>query len=76
MGERLFIQRKGSHPTDVGTLLDQLGGSSYGHHCAMPTMEYFGLPGTVRASIAFYNSMEEVDRFLDAFDRVTGMLAN
>ena len=42
----------------------------------MPTMEYFGLPGTVRASIAFYNSMEEVDRFLDALDRVTGMLAN
>ena len=68
---------KGSHPTDVGTLLDQLGVAvRTGHHCAMPTMEYFGLPGTVRASIAFYNSMEEVDRFLDALDRVTGMLAN
>ena len=37
-------------------------------------MEYFGLPGTVRASVAFYNSIEEVDRFLDALDRVTGML--
>jgi cysteine desulfurase/selenocysteine lyase len=68
---------KGSHPTDVGTLLDQLGVAvRTGHHCAMPTMEYFGLPGTVRASIAFYNSIEEVDRFLDALDRVTGMLAN
>ena len=68
---------KGSHPTDVGTLLDQLGiAVRTGHHCAMPTMEYFGLPGTVRASIAFYNSIEEVDRFLDALDRVTGMLSN
>ncbi len=68
---------KGSHPTDVGTLLDQLGVAvRTGHHCAMPTMEYFGLSGTVRASIAFYNSIEEVDRFLDALDRVTGMLSN
>ena len=68
---------KGSHPTDVGTLLDQLGVAvRTGHHCAMPTMEYFGLPGTVRASVAFYNSIEEVDRFLDALDRVTGMLSN
>ena len=68
---------KGSHPTDVGTLLDQLGVAvRTGHHCAMPTMEYFGLQGTVRASIAFYNSIEEVDRFLDALDHVTGMLSN
>ncbi|MBU25068.1 MAG: cysteine desulfurase CsdA [Gammaproteobacteria bacterium] len=68
---------KGSHPTDVGTLLDQLGiAVRTGHHCAMPTMEYFGLPGTVRASIAFYNSVEEVDLFLDALDRVTRMLAH
>ena len=68
---------KGSHPTDVGTLLDQLGVAvRTGHHCAMPTMEYFGLPGTVRSSIAFYNSIEEVDRFLDALDRVTGMLSS
>ncbi|HBX26478.1 MAG TPA: cysteine desulfurase CsdA [Gammaproteobacteria bacterium] len=68
---------KGSHPTDVGTLLDQLGiAVRTGHHCAMPTMEFFGLPGTVRASIAFYNSIEEVDCFLDALDRVTRMLAN
>ena len=68
---------KGSHPTDVGTLLDQLGVAvRTGHHCAMPTMEYFGLPGTVRASVAFYNSIEEVDRFLDALDRVTGMLSS
>ena len=68
---------KGAHPTDVGTLLDQLGiAVRTGHHCAMPTMEYFGLPGTARASVAFYNSIEEVDRFLDALDRVIGMLAD
>ena len=68
---------KGAHPTDVGTLLDQLGiAVRTGHHCAMPTMEHFGLPGTARASVAFYNSIEEVDRFLDALDRVIGMLAD
>ena len=68
---------KGAHPTDVGTLLDQLGiAVRTGHHCAMPTMEYFGLPGTARASVAFYNSIEEVDRFLDALDRVIGMLTD
>jgi cysteine desulfurase/selenocysteine lyase len=68
---------KGAHPTDVGTLLDQLGiAVRTGYHCAMPTMEHFGLPGTARASVAFYNSIEEVDRFLDALDRVIGMLTD
>ena len=68
---------KGAHPTDVGTLLDQLGiAVRTGHHCAMPTMEHFGLPGTVRASIAFYNTIDEVDRFLEALDRVIGMLTD
>ena len=68
---------KGAHPTDVGTLLDQLGiAVRTGHHCAMPTMEHFGLPGTARASVAFYNSIEEVDRFLEALDRVIGMLTD
>ena len=68
---------KGAHPTDVGTLLDQLGiAVRTGHHCAMPTMEHFGLPGTARASVAFYNSIEEVDCFLDALDRVIGMLTD
>ena len=68
---------KGAHPTDVGTLLDQLGFAvRTGHHCAMPTMEHFGLPGTARASVAFYNSVDEVDRFLEALDRVIGMLTD
>lgn len=67
---------KGAHPTDVGTLLDQLGVAvRTGHHCAMPTMEHFGLPGTVRASLAFYNTDEDLERFLVALDRVTDMLA-
>ena len=68
---------KGAHSTDVGTLLDQLGiAVRTGHHCAMPTMEHFGLPGTARVSIAFYNTIDEVDRFLEALDRVIGMLTD
>lgn len=66
---------KGAHPTDVGTLLDQLGVAvRTGHHCAMPTMEHFGLPGTVRASLAFYNTDAEIEQFFVALDRVTEML--
>lgn len=66
---------KGAHPTDVGTLMDQLGVAvRTGHHCAMPTMEYFGLPGTVRASLAFYNTEAELAQFFTALDRVTEML--
>ena len=67
---------KGAHPNDVGTLLDQLGFAvRTGHHCAMPTMEHFNLPGTCRASLAFYNSIDEVDAFIEGLDRVAGMLA-
>lgn len=67
----------GAHPTDVGTLLDQLGFAvRTGHHCAMPTMEHFGLAGTARASLAFYNTQDEVDRFMEALDRVIGMLTH
>lgn len=67
---------KDAHPTDVGTLLDQLGVAvRTGHHCAMPTLEHFNLNGTVRASLAFYNTIDEVDQFSDALDRVITMLA-
>lgn len=67
----------GAHPTDVGTLLDQLGFAvRTGHHCAMPTMEHFGLAGTARASLAFYNTREEIERFMNALDRVIGMLTD
>lgn len=64
-----------SHPFDVGTLLDQLGVAvRTGHHCAEPLMEWFGIPGTVRASFAFYNTEDEVDRFAEDLHRVAKML--
>ena len=57
----------GSHPHDIGTLLDQQGVAvRTGHHCAMPLMEKYGIPGTVRASFSLYNSSEDVERFLAA----------
>ncbi len=55
----------GSHPHDVGTLLDQQGiAVRTGHHCAMPLMAQLGIPGTVRASFSLYNSTEDVDRLI------------
>ena len=54
-----------SHPHDIGTLLDQQGVAvRTGHHCAMPLMERFGIPGTIRASFSVYNSHADVDRFV------------
>ncbi|MDE0691747.1 MAG: SufS family cysteine desulfurase [Gammaproteobacteria bacterium] len=56
-----------AHPQDIGTLLDQQGiAVRTGHHCAMPLMEALGLPGTVRASFALYNSASDVERFVQA----------
>ncbi len=56
---------EGSHPHDVGTLLDQQGiALRTGHHCTMPLMERLEVPGTVRASFSLYNSAEDVDRFV------------
>jgi cysteine sulfinate desulfinase/cysteine desulfurase/selenocysteine lyase len=58
---------EGSHPHDIGTLLDQQGVAvRTGHHCTMPLMQRLGVPGTVRASFSLYNSDDDVDRFLDA----------
>jgi cysteine desulfurase/selenocysteine lyase len=57
----------GIHPHDLGTILDQQGVAiRAGHHCAMPVMERFGVPGTARASFAFYNSMAEIDQLTGA----------
>lgn len=62
------------HPYDLGMLLDKLGVAvRTGHHCAMPLMERFGIPGTVRASFAVYNTFEEVDAFVAALERVVSM---
>ncbi|MEO6163514.1 MAG: cysteine desulfurase [Candidatus Binatia bacterium] len=59
------------HAHDVGTILDQEGVAvRAGHHCAMPVMQRFGVPATVRASFAFYNSIEEIDVLVRAIERV------
>ncbi len=64
-----------AHPYDVGTLIDQLGiAVRTGHHCTQPVMDRYGIPGTVRASFAVYNTHSEVDRFIDALNRVIPML--
>jgi cysteine desulfurase/selenocysteine lyase len=57
----------GIHPHDLGTILDSEGVAiRTGHHCAMPVMEFFGLPATARASFAFYNTRDEIDRLVAA----------
>jgi cysteine desulfurase/selenocysteine lyase len=59
------------HPHDVGTILDQEGiAIRAGHHCAQPVMQHFGVPATARASFAFYNTKTEVDRLIDAVQKV------
>ena len=60
---------EGSHPTDIGTLLDQQGVAvRTGHHCAMPLMEALDLPGTVRASFSLYNRPSDVDRLIESVE--------
>ena len=63
------------HPYDIGMLLDKMGVAvRTGHHCAQPLMERLGIPGTVRASFALYNTREEVDTFISALNRILPML--
>lgn len=62
------------HPADLGTLLDRLGiAIRTGHHCAQPLIDHFSIPGTVRASFAMYNTVEEVDTFIAGINRVVKM---
>jgi cysteine desulfurase / selenocysteine lyase len=62
----------GIHPHDVGTILDQEGVAiRTGHHCAQPVMDFFGVPATARASLAFYNTREDIDALVDALRKVT-----
>ena len=64
------------HPYDIGMLLDKLGiAVRTGHHCAQPLIDSLGIPGTVRASFAFYNTKQEIDSFVDALKRVVAMLS-
>ncbi len=66
----------GTHPQDLGVLLDNQGVAiRTGHHCAMPVMQRFGIPGTARASFAFYNTREEIDYFFTALEKARQMLA-
>lgn len=65
----------GTHPYDVGTILDQQGVAvRTGHHCTQPIMQFFDIPGTIRASFALYNTNEEVDIFVKALEKALGML--
>jgi cysteine desulfurase/selenocysteine lyase len=64
------------HPHDLGTVLDHQGVAiRTGHHCAMPVMDFFGVPGTARASIAFYNSRQDIDQLVAGLAVATGMFA-
>jgi len=66
---------EGTHPQDLGVLLDSQGiAIRTGHHCAMPVMQRFGVPGTARASFAFYNTHAEIERFFTALDKARQML--
>jgi cysteine desulfurase/selenocysteine lyase len=61
----------GAHPHDVGTILDREGiAVRAGHHCAQPVMDHFGVPATVRASLAFYNQRQEIDRLVSGVEKV------
>ncbi|GAB5556776.1 MAG: cysteine desulfurase [Schleiferiaceae bacterium] len=66
---------EGTHPYDVGVLLDKMGVAvRTGHHCTQPIMEFFEIPGTIRASFAFYNTFEEVDKLFEALEKAVSML--
>jgi len=66
----------GLHPQDLGVLLDSQGVAiRTGHHCAMPVMQYYGLAGTARASFAFYNTLEDVERFVTALAKARDILS-
>jgi cysteine desulfurase/selenocysteine lyase len=67
---------EGVHPHDIGTILDQSGiAIRAGHHCAQPVMQFFDVPATARASFAFYNTREEVDKLVDAVQKVIEVFA-
>ena len=66
----------GIHPYDIGTIIDKLGiAVRTGHHCAQPIMNFFNIPGTIRASFAFYNTKEEIDIFVEAVKKAQMMLS-
>lgn len=63
------------HPFDIGSIVDKLGFAvRTGHHCTQPIMQHYNIPGTIRASFAFYNTKEEIDGFIEAVKRAKMML--
>lgn len=67
---------EGIHPYDIGTIIDKLGiAVRTGHHCAQPIMDFYKIPGTIRASFAFYNTKEEIDIFVQAVRKAKMMLS-
>ncbi|WP_269686126.1 aminotransferase class V-fold PLP-dependent enzyme [Flavobacterium lacustre] len=67
---------EGIHPYDIGTIIDKLGiAVRTGHHCAQPIMNFFQIPGTIRASFAFYNTKEEIDSMVEAVKKAQMMLS-
>lgn len=67
---------EGIHPYDVGVIVDKLGVAvRTGHHCTQPIMDFFGIPGTIRASFSFYNTKEEIDVLVEAVKKAQMMLA-
>lgn len=66
----------GTHPYDIGTLLNQQGiAVRTGHHCTQPIMDHFNINGTIRASFSFYNTKEEIDLFINALKKAVAMLS-
>lgn len=66
---------EGLHPYDVGTLVDKMGiAVRTGHHCAQPIMDFFKIPGTIRASFSFYNTKAEIDMMIEALQKANTML--
>ena len=64
------------HPYDIGTILDKMGiAVRTGHHCAQPIMDFYNIPGTIRASFAFYNTKEEIDIMVSALKKAILMLS-
>jgi cysteine desulfurase/selenocysteine lyase len=67
---------EGIHPYDVGTILDKMGiAVRTGHHCAQPIMDFYKIPGTVRASFSFYNTKSEIDVLVEGVKKAKAMLS-
>jgi cysteine desulfurase/selenocysteine lyase len=66
---------EGTHPYDIGVLLNQQGiAVRTGHHCTQPIMDFYQIPGTIRVSMSLYNTRAEVDGFIKALNRALNML--